>query len=40
MLVIGLTHFKEIGSGIGVMKERTLAQHPNFRLSPAELRNS
>jgi hypothetical protein len=40
LIPLGLTHFEENGSEIGVLSERALAQHPNFRLSPAELRNS
>jgi hypothetical protein len=36
----GLTHFNEKDSGIGVLGERTLAQHPNSRPIPGELRNT
>jgi hypothetical protein len=40
MILLELTHFKEKGLGIGVLSERTLAQHTNSRLSPVELRSS
>jgi hypothetical protein len=39
LIIIGLMHFEEKGSGIWVLSERTLAQHPNSRPSPADLRN-